>query len=94
LRTGVVSSFRPGPILSGGTVEMHRILYDPVAACAQVTKSSSYPDVAEWADYFVHARAADADAELVLAHADGAPVVVPMAYLSGDPLYPEIRGFL
>ena len=38
-------------ILSGGTVEMRRTAHDPVAACTQVTRSSSYPDVAEWTDY-------------------------------------------
>ena len=58
-------------ILSGGVIEMRRTAYDPVAACAQVTASSSYPDVAEWADYFLHARATDADALAVMAPRDG-----------------------
>jgi hypothetical protein len=58
-------------ILSGGTVEMRRTAYDPVAACAQVTKSSSYPDVAEWTDYFLYARATDVDALAVMAPRDG-----------------------
>jgi len=58
-------------ILSGGSVEMRRTAYDPVAACAQVTESSSYPDVAEWTGYFLHARATDADALAVMAPRDG-----------------------
>ena len=32
---------------------------------------SSYPDVAEWTDYFLHARATDADALAVMAPRDG-----------------------
>ncbi len=39
---------------------MRRTGYDSVAACAQVTESSSYPGVAEWTDYFLHAQATDA----------------------------------
>jgi predicted phosphodiesterase len=58
-------------ILSGGAIEMRRTAYDSVAACAQVTESSSYPDVAEWTDYFLHARATDADALAVMAPRDG-----------------------
>ena len=50
---------------------MRRTAYDSVAACAQVTESSSYPDVAEWTDYFLHARATDADALAVMAPRDG-----------------------
>jgi nitroimidazol reductase NimA-like FMN-containing flavoprotein (pyridoxamine 5'-phosphate oxidase superfamily) len=57
-------------ILSGGAVEMRRTVYDPVAACAQVTGSSSYPDVAEWTDYFLQARATDVDALAVMAPRD------------------------
>jgi predicted phosphodiesterase len=58
-------------ILSGGTVQLRRTPYDPVAACAQVAESSSYPDVAEWADYFLHARATDADALAAFGPRDG-----------------------
>jgi hypothetical protein len=53
-------------ILRDGAVETRRTGYDAAAACAQVEASSSYPDVAEWADYFLHARATDADALAVL----------------------------
>jgi predicted phosphodiesterase len=58
-------------ILSGGAVKMRRTAYDPAVACARVTESSSYPDVAEWTDYFLHARATDADALAVMAPRDG-----------------------
>ena len=33
--------------------------------------SRPYPDVAEWADYFLHAKASDADALAVMAPRDG-----------------------
>jgi hypothetical protein len=36
-----------------------------------VTEESSYPDVAEWAGYFLYARASDADALAVMAPRDG-----------------------
>jgi hypothetical protein len=57
--------------LPGGAVETRRTAYDPVAACAQVTESSSYPDVAEWTDHFLHARATDAGALTAMAPRDG-----------------------
>ena len=58
-------------LLAGGAVTMRRTAYDVAAACALVTEQSSYPDVAEWADYFLHARASDADALAVFAPRDG-----------------------
>jgi hypothetical protein len=58
-------------ILNGGAVEMRHTAYDPEAACAQVIAASSYPDVAEWADYFLHARATDADALAAFGPRDG-----------------------
>lgn len=58
-------------VLTAGTVEMRRTRYDPEAACAEVTAASSYPDVGEWADYYLHARATDADALAVMAPRDG-----------------------
>ena len=42
-----------------------------MAAWAQVTESSSYPDVTEWTGYFLHARATDADALAIMAPRDG-----------------------
>jgi hypothetical protein len=58
-------------ILYEGAVEMRRTAYDPQAACAQITDSSSYPDVAEWAGYFLYARATDADALAAFGPRDG-----------------------
>jgi len=65
---------RPGAhwaMLRDGIVELRRTDYDPVAACAQMVAGSSYPDVADWADYFVHARASDAEALAAFASLDG-----------------------
>jgi predicted phosphodiesterase len=61
-------------LLAGGAVTMRRTAYDATAACRLVTEQSSYPDVAEWADYFLHARASDAEALAVMAPRDGRPV--------------------
>jgi hypothetical protein len=58
-------------LLAGGAIAMWRTGYDAGAACAEVQEQSSYPDVAEWADYFLHARASDADALAVMAPRDG-----------------------
>jgi len=58
-------------LLADGAVTMRRTGYDPQAACAAIREQSSYPDVAEWADYFVHAKASDADALAVMAPRDG-----------------------
>src|SRR5712691_560883 len=58
-------------LLADGAVIMRRTAYDPEAACAAIREQSSYPDVAEWADYFLHARASDADALAVMAPRDG-----------------------
>jgi predicted phosphodiesterase len=49
-------------LLADGAVTLRRTVYDAEAACAAIRHQSGYPDVAEWADYFVHARASDADA--------------------------------
>lgn len=65
---------RPGAhwaILNAGAVEMRRTAYDPEAACAQIAATSSYPDVAEWAGYFLYARATDADALAAFGPRDG-----------------------
>jgi putative phosphoesterase len=58
-------------LLSHGVAEMRRTVYDVEAACAGVTASSSYPDVGEWADYYLNSRASDADALAVMAPRDG-----------------------
>jgi diadenosine tetraphosphatase ApaH/serine/threonine PP2A family protein phosphatase len=65
---------RPGAhwaLLADGAIAMRRTVYDTEAACAEVQEQSSYPDVAEWADYFLHARASDGDALAVMAPRDG-----------------------
>ena len=61
-------------LLADGAVTMRRTAYDATAACRLVKEQSSYPDVAEWADYFLHARASDAEALAVMAPRDGRPV--------------------
>lgn len=53
--------------LLGPGVELRTTHFDIEAAIAQITQQSSYPDIAEWADYFLHARATDADALEVFA---------------------------
>lgn len=58
-------------ILSGGAVGMRCTAYDLEAACAQINAASSYPDVAEWTDYFLYARATDADALAAFGPRDG-----------------------
>ena len=58
-------------LLAGGAVELRRTAYDVPAACASVGAESAYPDIAEWAGYFLHSRASDADALAVMAPRDG-----------------------
>ena len=57
--------------LLGPGVQLRRSTYDIEAACARVVAESSYPDAAEWADYFLHSRASDADALEVFGPRDG-----------------------
>lgn len=58
-------------LLAEGAVSLRRTVFDPDAACAAVTGESSYPDAADWADYYVRARAGDADALTVFGPLDG-----------------------
>ena len=58
-------------LLADGAVTLRRTVYDAGAACAAIRDQSGYPDAAEWADYFVHARASDADALGAFAPRDG-----------------------
>jgi hypothetical protein len=44
---------------------------DADLACARIADESSYPDAATWADYFVRARATDAEALATFAPRDG-----------------------
>jgi putative phosphoesterase len=55
----------------GGTVELRRTAYDVVAAVAQISESSRYPGVAEWAEYFLNSRASDAEALAAFGPKDG-----------------------
>jgi putative phosphoesterase len=51
-----------GPGGSRGGVQLRVTGYDIEAAVARVVADSSYPEAAQWADYFLHARATDAEA--------------------------------
>ncbi|MFF9402637.1 metallophosphoesterase family protein [Streptomyces sp. NPDC014744] len=52
-------------------VELRTTNFDIEAAVTQLSRASSYPEIAEWADYFLHARATDADALAAFAPRDG-----------------------
>jgi predicted phosphodiesterase len=65
---------RPGAhwaLLSDGVVSLRRSQFDIEAACASVRAASSYPDVAEWVDYFLYARATDAEVIAAFGPRDG-----------------------
>lgn len=49
-------------LLAGGAVTLRRSEFDAAAACAAIAEQSAFPAAGEWADYFLHARAGDADA--------------------------------
>jgi hypothetical protein len=57
--------------LLGPGVELRSTAFDIEAAITQITQDSSYPEIAEWADYFLHTRATDADALEAFAPRDG-----------------------
>ncbi|GAA2434955.1 metallophosphoesterase family protein [Streptomyces macrosporus] len=57
--------------LLGPGVELRTTEYDVEAAIARLTRESSYPEVAEWADYFLHARATDAEVLAAFGPRDG-----------------------
>ena len=57
--------------LLGSGVELRTTHFDLQAAITQLSQGSSYPGIAEWADYFLHARAIDADALAAFAPRDG-----------------------
>ncbi|HEX5120723.1 MAG TPA: metallophosphoesterase family protein [Pseudonocardiaceae bacterium] len=58
-------------LLADGVVTLRRTDFDLDAACAGITAASSYPDVAEWVDFFVRAKASDAEALRTFAPRDG-----------------------
>ena len=49
-------------LLDGAGAALRRTEFDVEAAVARVTSESAYPDAAAWADYFLRARAGDAEA--------------------------------
>lgn len=57
--------------LLGPGVELRTTHFDIQAAVARLSRDSSYPDIAEWTDYFLHARATDSEALAVFAPRDG-----------------------
>jgi predicted phosphodiesterase len=57
--------------LLGPGVELRRTEFDLDAACARTIASSSYPEIAEWADYYIRARATDAEALETFSLKDG-----------------------
>ncbi|MEV6423290.1 metallophosphoesterase family protein [Streptomyces sp. NPDC051662] len=73
---------RPGAhwALLGPGVELRVTHYDIDAAIARLTAESGYPDIEEWADYYLHARATDAEALTTFGPRDGrtAPVAGPL----------------
>jgi putative phosphoesterase len=65
---------RPGAhwaLLTEGAVSLRRTMFDPDHASATICRQSSYPDVAAWTDYFLHARASDAEAIRIFGPRDG-----------------------
>lgn len=65
---------RPGAhwaLLAGGAVTLRRTEFDTDRACARIAAESPYPEAAAWADYFLHARATDAEALTTFAPRDG-----------------------
>jgi predicted phosphodiesterase len=57
--------------LLGPGVELRTTHFDLQAAATQLGQESSYPEITEWSDYFLHARATDADALAAFAPRDG-----------------------
>jgi hypothetical protein len=65
---------RPGgswALLRDGQVSLRHTDIDVDRAIAAIVAASGYPDRAEWADYFLRARASDAEALTAFAPRDG-----------------------
>ncbi|WP_328583490.1 metallophosphoesterase family protein [Streptomyces sp. NBC_00370] len=64
---------RPGAhwALLGPGVELRVTHFDTEAAAARLGAESGYPDIAEWAEYFLNARAGDAEALAIFGPRDG-----------------------
>jgi len=61
-------------LLAAGSVSLRRADFDLVAACADICAQSSFPGVAEWADYYLNARASDTEALAAFGPGDGRQV--------------------
>jgi predicted phosphodiesterase len=57
--------------LLGPGTQLRRTEFDVDEACSRVTAESGYPDAREWADYYVRARATDAEALAAFGPRDG-----------------------
>lgn len=57
--------------LLGPGVELRSTVFDVEAAVTRIAQDSSYPEAAEWADFFLRARATDAEALEGFAPRDG-----------------------
>lgn len=65
---------RPGAhwsLLANGVVSVQRTLFDIDAAMAALRAAVTYPDIGEWADFYLNARGTDAEAIAVFGPRDG-----------------------
>ncbi len=58
-------------LLSRGAVSLRRAAFDCGRRARILCRDSSYPGAAKWADYYLHARASDAEALAVFGPRDG-----------------------
>ena len=58
-------------LLADGQVTLGVAAFDIEAARRSIAQSSSYPDVAQWTDYFLQPRASDLEALQVFGPRDG-----------------------
>lgn len=58
-------------LLSDGSVSLRRTMFDLAQACIEIGDQSSFPGAADWADYFLFARASDSEALRVFGPRDG-----------------------
>jgi putative phosphoesterase len=58
-------------LLADGVAQLRRSAFDIEAARESIRRSCDYPDVDEWTDYFLNARASDAEALAVFGPRDG-----------------------
>jgi putative phosphoesterase len=58
-------------LLADGAVQLRRSEFDIEAARESIRRSSGYPDVDAWTDYFLNARASDVEALAVFGPRDG-----------------------